>query len=689
MGTQDNQRVRRRALPWMVFVVMAAGSVGGAVLLHRFVADQEHRLLTERASEASLLVGSMFDSQTATLPLLGALVESAPGNEAAVLSRLVPDGAPASVGMVSRSGDGDVVDAAVGGDLVAGDVLSGDRAAVVDRAFASDGVVSTVFADRGRRMLMFATVTPGGGGTGRVLLQVFAFQPEMLESAGRGGPFSELDGAVYASKVPDESRVLFATAATPITGRTVQRSVTVAGDEWSLVVRARHPLVGGLAADAGWYLLAAGLITAALMTGLLEVLNRRRAYALRLVDERTRELSEALDAKDELAAGQRAAREAAEAANLSKSEFLSRMSHELRTPLNAVLGFAQLLDGEDLSEPDRDAVRQILKGGRHLLELINEVLDITRIETGNFQLSPEPVLVSDVVSDVMDLTRPLAAQSNIELRTDSSMPCTSYVLADRQRLSQVLLNLVSNAIKYNRVGGTVTMSCEHVEPARLRINVHDTGPGIPAEDHGLLFTPFERLGAARTTIEGTGIGLALSRRLAEAMGGTVDFETTLGEGTTFWVELPIVENPVDRYARLNDTTGNATPAPTDGQRRTILYVEDNLANLRLVERILDYDPAITLMPAGQGRLGLDLARQHQPDLILLDLHLPDVGGDEVLRRLRDDPVTASIPVVIVSADATAGQVRRLLAEGAHAYITKPLDVAELRSLVENLPVGSR
>ena len=263
------------------------------------------------------------------------------------------------------------------------------------------------------------------------------------------------------------------------------------------------------------------------------------------------------------------------------------------------------------------------------------------------------------------------------------------MLADRQRLNQVLLNLVSNAIKYNRRGGTVTLGCELTGPAALRIRVRDTGPGIRDEHLDLLFTPFERLGADQTSIEGTGIGLALSRRLAEAMGGTIDLETTVGVGSTFWIELPVVEAPIDRYTRLN---GDATPASgadvDDGRDRTVLYIEDNLANLRLVERIFAHDPHIHLVPAGQGRLGVDLAREHSPDLILLDLHLPDISGDVVLRQLRDDPATASIPVVMVSADATTGQVRRLLAEGAHAYITKPIDVAELRRVVDNLPVTS-
>jgi CheY-like chemotaxis protein len=362
------------------------------------------------------------------------------------------------------------------------------------------------------------------------------------------------------------------------------------------------------------------------------------------------------------------------------------MSHELRTPLNAVLGFAQLLEIEDLSAADHDSVRQIIKGGRHLLDLINEVLDITRIESGTFQLSPEPVLAGEVLADTIELTRPLAVQAGIQLITGTAGGCDAHVLADRQRLKQILLNLVSNAIKYNRPGGTVALSCEAVSPTRLRIKVRDTGPGIRPEHMELLFTPFERLGAEHTNIEGSGIGLALSRRLAEALGGTLEVETELGKGTTFWVELPVVEGPVERYERLNgrDVVAAEAPAPSRPTRK-ILYIEDNMSNLRLVQRVLERDGNIELVSAMQGQLGLELAREHQPELILLDLHLPDITGDEVLRQLRDDPQTSSIPVVVLSADATSGQIKRLLSEGARAYLTKPLDVGELRGLVDSLP----
>jgi PAS domain S-box-containing protein len=377
---------------------------------------------------------------------------------------------------------------------------------------------------------------------------------------------------------------------------------------------------------------------------------------------------------------QQAARLAAEAANQAKNEFLSRMSHELRTPLNAVIGFAQLLELDDLPAEQSESVGQILKGGRHLLGLIDEVLDLARIETGRLKLSPEPVVVADVFADVVELVRPLASASNVQF-VDWRAAEGLHVLTDRQRLTQILLNLVSNAVKYNRPGGTIRLACEHARAGCLRIDVIDTGPGIRADDLPLLFAPFERLGAEQRGVEGTGIGLALSRHLAEAMGGSLDVTTILGRGSTFSLVLPEAKGPVERYERLDGDLVLTTSPP---RRGTVLHIEDNLSNLKLVERILARQGSIDVVAAMHGRLGMELAREHRPRLVLLDLHLPDMGGDDVLRQLRNDPVTRSIPVVIVSADATRGEIQRVLAAGATGYITKPIDVRELLRLLDTV-----
>ena len=368
-------------------------------------------------------------------------------------------------------------------------------------------------------------------------------------------------------------------------------------------------------------------------------------------------------------------------ANAAKSEFLSRMSHELRTPLNAILGFAQVLEMDNLGDDQRNSLGQILSGGRHLLALINEVLDIATIEAGRMPLSLEPVAVADLIVEAVSLIRPLADQHRILLVSPTQTNTGQHVLGDQQRLKQILLNLLSNAVKYNREGGSVRLACK-VAGERFRIMVTDTGPGIAPETLERLFIPFERFTAGQHGIEGTGLGLPLSKGLAEAMGGTLGLTSTVGQGSSFWVELPRTESPVERVERqegmptlVQDQPDPAWPA------LTLLYIEDNASNLQLVETLLSRRPNTTLISAMRPQLGLDLAAQHHPDLILLDLHLPDMPGEEVLRRLRVDPKTADIPVVILSADARHHQIKRMLKQGARVFLTKPLDVKELFGLL--------
>lgn len=372
----------------------------------------------------------------------------------------------------------------------------------------------------------------------------------------------------------------------------------------------------------------------------------------------------------------------ADAANRSKSEFLSRMSHELRTPLNAVLGFGQLLQMEGLPEDQHEWVGQILAGGEHLLSLIDEVLDISRIEAGEFALSPEPVLVAEFISEAVKLIRPLGTEQNIHVIHDSGDDRGCYVLADRQRIKQAMLNLLSNGIKYNRPGGTVVVRCVRSTPLVATISVQDTGFGITEDALTRLFVPFERLGAEYTNIEGTGIGLALTRRLVEAMSGSLTVTSEVGKGSAFSIDLPVVESPVNRYERLQ-SVNVIDPQPVLSARTKLLLIEDNPANLRLIEQVVaSTRPEIEVVNSMYGGLGLELAREHSPFLVVLDLHLPDMSGEQVLQRMRDDPATASIPIVIASADATPGQAGRLLAAGAAAYLTKPLDVRQFIGLLD-------
>jgi PAS domain S-box-containing protein len=399
-----------------------------------------------------------------------------------------------------------------------------------------------------------------------------------------------------------------------------------------------------------------------------------------------REVSAQVELESEL----RRAKEEAESSSRAKSEFLSRMSHELRTPLNAILGFAQILEMEQLDVIAKDSVEEILKGGRHLLDLINEVLDIARIETGKLGLSLEPVQLREVVDESLGLVRPLAAQRDVALRGPSDLQENWHVMADRQRIKQVLLNLLSNAVKYNRPGGHVELSCVATEQGHMHIRVADTGLGIPPERMDLLFSPFERLGAEHTGVEGTGLGLALSKVLIEAMGGAIEVDSSPERGSKFTVSLLLVEGPVER-AIVDDVRDLAGSGFRPS--RTLLYIEDNLSNLKLVEHILARRPEIKLHAAMQGRLGLDLIKEHHPDLVLLDLNLPDISGAEVLSILREGASTRDIPVVIISADATRHQIDRLMEAGARAYMTKPLDVQRFLEVVdesiESFDVSSR
>ena len=404
-----------------------------------------------------------------------------------------------------------------------------------------------------------------------------------------------------------------------------------------------------------------------------------------------------ISARKRAEAAMKNAMEEAERANNAKSEFLSRMSHELRTPLNAILGFGQLLQMQKLPPAQNDRIGHIVTAGRHLLSLINEVLDIARIEAGRVELSLEPVRISEVVGEALDLIRPLAAERNVQIEA-AGPECpfhSAYILADRQRLKQVLLNLLSNAIKYNKPGGDVRVDCRACEGGRIGMRVADTGVGIAPENLSRLFVAFDRLGAEHSEVQGTGLGLALSKRLVEAMNGLVTVESRPGEGTTFTLELPRAESQLDHAARQRRerlaaehhataaADGDAAPAPPARVHR-VLYIEDNLSNLTLIEHLLADRPDIQLTTAMQGRLGLDLARQHHPDLVLLDLHLPDLPGWDVLAALQADEATKDIPVVAVSADATPRQTERLLKLGARAYLTKPLDVDRFQKTLRQM-----
>ena len=377
------------------------------------------------------------------------------------------------------------------------------------------------------------------------------------------------------------------------------------------------------------------------------------------------------------------AKVAAEEANLAKSDFLSAMSHELRTPLNAILGFAQLMEtGAPPPTPgQKDSIDQILQAGWYLLALINEILDLALIESGRLSLSPEPTSLAEVLADCQAMIDPQARHSGIQVHFPT-LRGPWLVRADRTRVKQVLVNLLSNAIKYNRVGGRVDLRCSAVADGRVRISLQDTGEGLATEKLAQLFQPFNRLGQESGAQEGTGIGLVVSKRLTELMGGTIGVESTVGVGSQFWIELDaaaelqLVSEPID------PVPVDPAPAASGAPQHTLLCVEDNPANLMLVERLIARRPDIRLLSARDGRCGVEMARTHQPDIILMDINLPGISGHTALRILAEDPATAHIPVIALSANAMPRDIELGLQAGFFRYLTKPIKVGEFMDTLD-------
>ncbi len=377
------------------------------------------------------------------------------------------------------------------------------------------------------------------------------------------------------------------------------------------------------------------------------------------------------------------AKDKAEESNKAKSEFLSRMSHELRTPLNAILGFSQLLDEGmlgPLTDTQKEAIRDILKSGKHLLELINEILDISRIESGKINLSIEKVSVPILVQEVIKLSQPLAVERGVKI-IDKTIENT-YVEADYTRLRQVLINLISNAIKYNKENGWVKIS-EIEGEKEIKIVIEDSGIGIPEDKIETLFEPFDRLGMESSPIEGTGIGLTISKKLIELMGGKIGVKSILNIGTTFYITLPKALKEKETTKEELDKSINNTSKKIYKEKKTLLYIEDNFSNLKLVKRILDLRPNIDLIFAIQGEDGIKLALSHKPDLILLDINLPKMNGYEVLKKLKEYENLREIPIVAVSANVMEDNVRRIKKAGFSNFLKKPLNVKEFLQLLDN------
>ena len=393
------------------------------------------------------------------------------------------------------------------------------------------------------------------------------------------------------------------------------------------------------------------------------------------VDERTLQLALA---NAELANAIDVARNA----NQAKSAFLSSMSHELRTPLNAILGFAQILTSDSLptsAAQKKEFSNHILKSGRHLLTLINEILDLAKVESGTITLSMEPVALGEILGECRTMMEPLAAARGIRMLFPQQ--AGAVLMADRTRLKQVLLNLLSNAIKYNRDAGAVVVDCAPAGPGRLRISVQDTGMGLRPDQVGGLFQPFNRLGQEAGGQEGTGIGLVVTRRLVELMKGAIDITSSPGVGSVFTIELGTAA-PLPAQVGAALAPGTALAQAGDGAPRLLLYVEDNPANLKLVEEIVRFRSGLRLMAAGDGPLGLALARAHHPDIILMDLNLPGMGGLDVLAQLQREPALRAIPVIALTANAMPRDIERGMAAGFFRYLTKPIDIDRFNEAID-------
>jgi signal transduction histidine kinase/CheY-like chemotaxis protein len=656
-------RLRVRRLTVVVFLGFLLLSfslyAGAAQLVH----NQERRLLAERSSEVALLLQNSL--QSGFRDLLNTLVTAAqesPDAFALVANQLAGDPNVTSAAAIADAGPrGWVVTSAAGPALTVGQTMTGARADLLQKAGLT--LRSDIVETGAKQQLAIVLAAPraaegltaSDSGTVAVYLEA-TIDTHQGTGVTSTEPFHELRAALYIGSEPDPAKLVVTTTDDlPVPGDMETRTVTVGADTWLLVTSARQPLSGPLLHNVPWVLAVALLLVGLAMSGTVEAVARARDRAMRLVAERTKDLETSLR---ELRVAQQA-----------KSEFLSNMSHELRTPLNAVIGFSDLMTREPADEnaPDRisvptEWVEHINSSGMHLLNLINDILDLAKVEAGKIDLDPEPLNVQTMISASVATLRPLMARKQLTIREDIDNVAVS---ADKVRLRQILDNLLSNAIKFTPEGGHISLAVRR-DGEQVLIAVSDDGVGIAPEDQERVFEEFQQVGDRGSRTKGTGLGLALTRRLVMAHGGSITVESTLGVGSTFTVALAAAEQSTADQRAETDTP----PPPLDFEcMGTVLVIEDDVAAVRLLRTYLEH-AGYAVRVASDGPTGLAEAMSNPPDAIVLDVILPGLDGWEVLRRIKLDPRSASVPVVMVT---VVDEQEVGFALGAVDYLVKPID----------------
>jgi signal transduction histidine kinase/CheY-like chemotaxis protein len=663
--------LRVRGLTIVVFVGFLVLSSVVFVGIGKLVDRQEHRLLKERTAEVSLIVsGALQSSFRDIFNTLSISAEQSPESFRLAAQRMVTSAGVTSVALVTEDSQREwVVRSAAGSGLSTGEAVTGDRLALIAQAgpvFRSDMIVNDGRSSLATVMgISHAAGSPGGAaggaagdaatGKAAIYLEV-AVDPHRDTTVTQADAFHEIRAALYTGDQPDPSKLLLTTTdQLPITGDTVRQTVTFGADSWLLVTAARQPLAGPLLRGLPWLLAAALLVVGVAMAGTVETVGRGRDRALRLVAARTKALEDSLH---ELRVAQQA-----------KSEFLSNMSHELRTPLNAIIGFSDLMTREPAtsSEPDRIAVpsewiEHINASGLHLLDLINDILDLAKVEAGRIDLAPEPIALRPVISAAVATLRPLMVRKELSVVEDID---DVAVIADRVRLRQIIDNLLSNAIKFTPDGGRIGLTARG-NADQVLLDVDDTGVGIAPDDQERVFDEFQQVGDRGSRTSGTGLGLALTRRLVLAHGGTITLQSTVGVGSKFTVALPAAELPT---AEVPAATPAELPAAEATAVGTVLVIEDDAAAVRLLRAYLEH-AGYAVRVAVDGPTGLAEAIADPPDAIVLDVILPGIDGWEVLRRIKLEPRSASVPTVMVT---VVDEHEIGLALGAVDYLVKPID----------------